>query len=286
MLLRKFFMSAALLAASLLIAPTASATADAVAMVTDRQGRIQISDDGRARPLALLDYLRAGVELKLSRGAAVTLVYFATGTQYVLTGEGGVRIQADRPTTSGSVKLTSSAMRQGALVANARKETAQGALVMKTTPQPIWGLSPGDGKILDTRPVFRWETRRVKPPYRVTLTDASGARVAEGEAKGTSYTLPRNVTLHEGVRYTWRVEGRVGKETQGSEASFEIATAAEREQVNQARPAAGASFSERVTYASILDGMGFRDEARKEWRKLSAERRGDIRLRVRANKEH
>ncbi len=286
MLLRKFFVSLALLAASFLIAPAASVAAEAVAMVTDRQGRVQVVEGARARPLALLDYLRPDTELKLARGASVTLVYFASGTQYVLSGEGGARIQADKPAPQGSVTVSSNIMRQGALVANARKETAQGALVMKTAPQPIWGLSPADGKILNTRPVFHWESKRVKPPYRITLNDASGARVAESEVKGTSYALPASVALHDGVRYTWRVEGRVGKELQGSEANFEIATVAEREQINQARPAAGASFSERVTYATILDGMGFRDDARRVWRQLAAERKGDIRLRVRANKEH
>jgi hypothetical protein len=301
MLLRKFLMTAALFAASFLVVPASSAAddsrdgggraksgtlAEAVAMVTDRQGKVQIVEGARARPLALLDYLRPDTELRLARGASVTLVYFATGTQYVLAGEGGARIRADKPAPQGSATVSSSAMRQGALVANARKETAQGALVMKTAPQPIWGLSPADGKILDTRPVFRWESRRVRPPYRVTLNDASGARVAEGDVTGTSYTLPANVTLHDGARYTWRVEGHVGKETQGGEASFDVATAAEREQLNQARPAASASFSERVTYATILDGMGFRDDARKVWRQLAAERKGDIRLRVRANKEH
>lgn len=286
MLLRRFFVSVAMLAASFLVVPSASA-AEAVAMVTDRQGKVQIVEGARARPLALLDYLRPDTELKLGRGASVTLVYFTSGTQYVLAGEGGARIQADKPAPQGKATVSSSATRQGALVANARKETAQGALVMKTAPQPIWGLSPADGKILEQRPVFRWESKRVKPPYRVTLNDASGTRVAEGEVKkGTSYALSANVTLHDGVRYTWRVEGRVGKAMEGSEASFEIATAAEREQINQARPAAGASFSERVTYATILDGMGFRDDARKVWRQLSAERKGDIRLRVRANKEH
>lgn len=287
MLLRRFFVSTALFAASLLAVPASVSAAEAVAMVTDRQGKVQIVEGTRARPLALLDYLRPDTELKLGRGASVTLVYFTSGTQYVLAGEGGARIQADKPAPQGKMTVSSSAMRQGALVANARKETAQGALVMKTAPQPIWGLSPADGKILDARPVFRWESKRVRPPYRVTLNDASGARVAEGEVKkGTVYTLPANVTLHEGVRYSWRVEGRVGKAMEGNEASFEIATAAEREQINQARPAASASFSERVTYATILDGMGFRDDARKVWRQLAAERKGDIRLRVRANKEH
>lgn len=287
MLLRKLFASAALLAASFLVAPAASAAADAVAMVTDRQGKVQLADNGRARPVALLDYLRAGTELKLGRGASVTLVYFATGTQYTLTGEGGARIQADQPAVSGKAKLASSAMRQGALVANARKETAQGALVMKSVPQPIQPLSPADTRVLDARPGFTWKSPKAKPPYRFALTDTGKQVVVEGTVKAAHFELPPGIKLVEGARYTWHVEGRSAKgEVLAGETSFDVATAAEREQVAQARPAAGATFAERVTYATILDGMGFRDEARKEWRKLAAERKGDIRLRVRANKEH
>lgn len=303
MLIRTFFTSAALLAASFLAPPAALASADdsrdgagraasgtaadAVAMVTDRQGRVQMTDNGRARPVALLDYLRAGTELKLSGGATVTLVYFATGTQYTLTGEGGARMQADQPAVSGKVKLASNAMRQGALVVNARKETAQGALVMKSVPQPIQPLSPAESRVLDARPSFTWKSPKAKPPYRFALTDAGKQVVIEGTVKTAQFELPPGIKLVEGARYTWHVEGKTAKgEVLVGETSFDVATAAEREQVSRARPAAGAAFSERVTYATILDGMGFRDEARKEWRKLAAERKGDIRLRVRANKEH
>lgn len=267
--------------------PATATAADAVAMVTDRQGRVQVVEDGRTRSLALLDYLRPNAELRLSRDATVTVVYFTSGSQYVLSGEGTARIQPDQPAVSGGVKVSSSAMRQGALVANARKETAQGALVMKTVPPPIQPLNPADTRVLDAHPVFTWKSAKAKPPYSFTLKDVTQKVIAEGEVKKMRFELPARLQLAEGARYTWRVEARTPKgDLVTGEASFDVATAAEREQINRARPAAGASFSERVTFATILDGMGFRDEARQEWRKLAAERKGDIRLRVRANKEH
>jgi hypothetical protein len=256
-------------------------------MVTDLQGKAQLVDEGRKRPLAMLDYLRSGAEVKLGKDARVTLVYFQNSTQYVFTGEGAVSVTAARPEALAGAKLASNEMRQGALVANARKETAQGALVMKTAPQPIQPLSPTDTRVLEARPVFVWKSPKAKPPYRFTLTDAAGQVVARAEVKATRLELPAGAGLTEGASYAWRVEGQTAKgEALVGEASFGVATSAEREKLKQARPAAAAAFAERVTYAAILDGMGFREEARGHWRALAAERPKDIRLRVRANKEH
>ncbi|MEK7815453.1 MAG: hypothetical protein AAB294_01365 [Pseudomonadota bacterium] len=269
----------------LLVRPAMAA--DAVAMVTDLAGKAQVVDEGRKRPLALLDYLRLGAEVKLGKDARVTLVYFQNSTQYVIAGEGTVRVTPNKPEVSGGAKLTANEMRQGALVANARKETAQGALVMKTAPQPIQPLSPVDTRVLDAHPVFVWKSPKAKPPFHLTLTDANKQVVTQADVKAMRFGLPAGVTLADGARYTWRVEGRTSKgEALVGEASFEVATAVERDKVRQARPTPDAAFSERVTYAVILDGMGFRDDARQLWRQLAAERPKDIRLRVRANKEH
>ena len=68
-------------ASSWLPARTALA-ADAVAMVTDLQGPARLVDEGRQRPLALLEYLRPGHEVRLGKNARVTLIYFQSGTQY------------------------------------------------------------------------------------------------------------------------------------------------------------------------------------------------------------
>jgi hypothetical protein len=46
------------------------------------------------------------------------------------------------------------------------------------------------------------------------------------------------------------------------------------------RPAASAPVSARVAYAAWLEQMELRDEARKYWRALSAERPGDEKLKA------
>ncbi|MEK7796818.1 MAG: hypothetical protein AAB315_05130 [Pseudomonadota bacterium] len=256
-------------------------------MVTDLQGPARLVDEGRQRPLVLLEYLRPGHEVRLGKNARVTLIYFQSGTQYVAGGEGTVRIAATKPEVAGGATLAGSETRQAALAASARKDVVQGALVMKIAPQPIQPLSPMDTRVLNAHPVLVWKSPKAKPPFHLTLTDANKQVVAQADVKATRFELPAGVTLADGARYTWRVEGRTSKgDPVIGEASFDVATAAERDKLNQARPAAGAAFSERVTYAVILDGMGFRDDARQLWRQLAAERPKDIRLRVRANKEH
>jgi hypothetical protein len=283
----RFVVPLALLLGIVLLPARTALAADAVAMVTDLQGPARLVDEGRQRPLALLEYLRPGHEVRLGKNARVTLIYFQSGTQYVAGGEGTVRIAVAKPEVAGGATLAGSETRQAALAASARKDVVQGALVMKTVPQPIQPLSPADTRVLDTRPVFVWKSPKAKPPFHLTLTDANKQVVAQADVKAMRFELSPSVTLMEGARYTWRVEGKTAKgEALVGEASFEVATAAERDKVRQARPTSGAAFSERVTYAVILDGMGFRDDARQLWRQLAAERPKDIRLRVRANKEH
>ena len=283
----RFVISLALLLGIILLPARTALAADAVAMVTDLQGPARLTDQGRQRPLALLEYLRPGHEVRLGKNARVTLIYFQSGTQYVAAGEGTVRIAATKPEVAGGATLAGSETRQAALAASARKDVVQGALVMKIVPQPIQPLSPVDTRVLNAHPVFVWKSPKAKPPFHLTLTDANKQVVAQADVKAMRFELPAGITLADGARYSWRVEGRTSKgDPVIGEASFDVATAAERDKVNQARPAAGAAFSERVTYAAILDGMGFRDDARQLWRQLAAERKGDIRLRVRANKEH
>ena len=283
----RFVVPLALLLGIVLLPARTVLAADAVAMVTDLQGPARLTDEGRQRPLALLEYLRPGHEVRLGKNARVTFIYFQSGTQYVAGGEGTVRIAATKPEVAGGATLAGSETRQAALAASARKDVVQGALVMKIAPQPIQPLSPMDTRVLNAHPVLVWKSPKAKPPFHLTLTDANKQVVAQADVKATRFELPAGVTLADGARYTWRVEGRTSKgDPVIGEASFDVATAAERDKLNQARPAAGAAFSERVTYAVILDGMGFRDDARQLWRQLAAERPKDIRLRVRANKEH
>ena len=160
----RFMFSLALLLGVSVSATQPVRAADAVAMVTDLQGPARLTDEGRQRPLALLEYLRPGHEVRLGKNARVTLIYFQSGTQYVAGGEGTVRIAATKPEVAGGATLAGSETRQAALAASARKDVVQGALVMKIVPQPIQPLSPVDTRVLNAHPVFVWKSRPISLP--------------------------------------------------------------------------------------------------------------------------
>ena len=84
----RFVIPLVLLLGIVLLPARTALAADAVAMVTDLQGPARLVEEGRQRPLALLEYLRPGHEVRLGKNARVTLIYFQSGTQYVAGGEG------------------------------------------------------------------------------------------------------------------------------------------------------------------------------------------------------
>ena len=133
---------------------------------------------------------------------------------------------------------------------------------------------------LDPNPEFRWEAD-AKAKYRFELTDETGRSLHEAEVMGGSFTLPDSLRLAEGVGYTWQVSARLadGRRYIGA-GDFRIATAELQAQARGLRPADGAPVSERVAYAAWLEQEQLRDEARKYWRVLSAERPGDAKLKA------
>lgn len=61
------------------------------------------------------------------------------------------------------------------------------------------------------RPVeLRWKAAPEVSQYRVTVFDAEGSVMWEGETGDTRVALPAAVTFTDGVVYWWRVEARVG----------------------------------------------------------------------------
>ena len=81
--------------------------------------------------------------------------------------------------------------------------------------------------------------------------------------------------------YRWAVSTRLpdGRKY-SSVGEFSVANAELRSQAAALRVAADAAVPARVAYAVWLDQAGLKDEARKLWRLLAAERPEDARLRV------
>ena len=87
--------------------------------------------------------------------------------------------------------------------------------------------------------------------------------------------------LREGVGYTWEVSARAPDNRRYvSAGDFSLASAELRAQAEALRPPAGSPVSQRVAFATWLEQMELRDEARKYWRTLSAERPEDDKLKA------
>jgi len=84
----------------------------------------------------------------------------------------------------------------------------------------------------------------------------------------------------EGTAYRWEISARLADGRKYSnEGDFSIAPATLRAQAVSLRPPGAARLSNRVTYALWLEQMELRDEARRVWRALAAERPEDTELR-------
>jgi hypothetical protein len=136
-------------------------------------------------------------------------------------------------------------------------------------------------RTLETRPEFQWREVDPELKYQFELTDDTGRLLIEAQVEGTSFKVPSSVELRDGAAYTWKVSTRVPDGRRYvNVGDFSIAPADLRAQASAIRPAPDASVSERVAFAAWLEQMELRDEARKYWRTLSAERPHDERLKA------
>ncbi len=100
----------------------------------------------------------------------------------------------------------------------------------------------------------------------------------------SGFQLPKEITLSPGITYGWEADPQEG----GDRAelvwgSFELAEPALRREAKRLQPGRGASFSERVVYATWLNQSNLRDEARRYWSALARLRSDDPRLRALAS---
>lgn len=136
-------------------------------------------------------------------------------------------------------------------------------------------------KILDLAPEFRWQEVEPGAQYRFELTDDTGKALIETQVEGALCRLPASVQLRAGTAYTWEVSTRLPDGRRYvSAGDFSIAPPELRVRVDTLRPATGAPVSDRVAFAAWLEQMELRDEARKYWRVLVAERPEDSRLKA------
>lgn len=257
----------------------ARALAQSVALVTDVAGRVTA-----AVPVTILSEIAANANLKLEAGARLVALYLKSGDEYAFTGPAQVQFGAAEPRVLSGAQPTkkTSPLGKGSNVTIRPVNVAQAAFVMRGSRPTarIKLLTLSGTKTLESAPEFRWQEIESGVRYRFELTDDTGRSLHEAEVQGASFKLPDSVQLREGIAYTWEVSTRnPDGRRYVSAGDFSIAPAAVRAQTGELRPQPDAPVSDRVAYAAWLEQMDLRDEARKYWRALAAERPDDARLR-------
>ncbi|MDB5905682.1 MAG: hypothetical protein JWM26_4560 [Betaproteobacteria bacterium] len=281
MALCALFRSGMLMAALWML--VAGAHAAPVAMVSDLQGKATLIAGTARTRLSMLAELEPDAQVELDAGARMVALYLDGSGEYLVTGPALVAIRAQQPQ---SIKGAAAQKRPvlGGKAGEVRLKSAgaaQGALVMRSAGPKgrIRLLNPGGTRTVETPPEFRWQFEAAGVAYRFELLDETGKLLYETEVKGTAATLPETVALAENAAYTWTVSTRLADGRKYSSTSdFSIAPANVRQQVAALRPAGTAPVSDKVAYAAWLEQLELKDEARKVWRALAAERPGDARL--------
>lgn len=268
------------LAAALMSGLPARAIAQSIALVTDVSGRVT-----GPSPVTILSEITADARLQLDAGARLVAVYLKSGDEYTFTGPAQVQFRTAEPAMLSGARpqKKSNPFGKGSNVTIRPVRVAQAGFIMRSgrSTARIKLLTLSGTKSLESSPEFRW--REIEPgvTYRFELTDDTGRSLHEASVTGSSFRLPESIRLREGVSYTWDLSVRLADGRRYvSAGEFSVAGTELRTQAQELRPRADTPVSERVAYAAWLEQMELRDEARKYWRALAAERPEDEKLRV------
>ncbi len=263
--------------------PVAALAAEALAMVTDVQGRVLLAP-GRAA-VEILAELPADAAVELAPGARLTLVYVKGGAEYEVSGPGSARLAAAGPAVAGGAKLQAKDRLPDVYrdVKLKPARLAQASMVMRgARPGATLKLVSPVGTLVTTpSPTFRWEPVAGATAYRLQLADAAGQVVFAREVDGVSFALPADVVLRPDESYAWQVEtSGPGGRRMANFSEFGVVAPTLVAQLAAARPAADAPVADRVRYAALLEAHGLVEEARGWWKALAGERIGEPSLKA------
>ena len=273
-----------LIALGLLLAVSAPVHAQSVAMITDVTGKV--SQPGGKAALTILSEIEADARIQLEAGARLVAIYLKSGDEYSVTGPAQVQFRSDglQGLSGGKpVKQAGPIAKAGADLRIKSASVTQAAFVMRSirTTGRINLLALSGTKSLDANPEFRWQAVEPGLRYRFELKDETAKTLVVTDVDGTSFTLPSSIRLNDDAAYRWDVSAR---STEGhlhaGAAVFTVASAELRSEAESLRPPSDAPVSARVAFAAWLAQMELRDEARKYWKVLAADRPDDAKLKL------
>lgn len=263
-----------------------------VAMTTDVQGTVWLVDGGKQTKLGLMAYLPSGASLRLDPGAKASITYFSVSREFSVGGPAQVTVETDRlRPISGSApavrNLNQNQVSAGQqFTAKQRERQTVATFEMKAfVPGSLQLRQPVDTHLLGAPEEFSWRPVLGAKTYRFKLADAKGNPLHSAEVATRNLRLPDSVALKPGATYSWSVEAYdASGPMQNASADFSLLDETRAKALSRQRPAATASFSERLLYASQLENAGLKLEALGYWKALASERPGDEMLQELVNR--
>jgi len=252
---------------SLALAPPAYA-ADGVAFISDMKGEVTV--DGNPRPLVLSE-LAKGQKVTLGRDAQVSVMYTASGKEFVLKGPGDYVVKEAEVSGSSPAVARSTEWRASTRVLTQVAQTSAASVRMRSIApqkQPAEKAFPSEGSIATLQPTFRWRADDAKAQTEFTLMVLGQDKpVHTAKVHGATYRVVAK--LRPETDYSWTAVS-AGNEVGGGQ--FRTLNSDALARIEKRRPSERAEFSDRLLFALMLQEMGAVQEARELWARLAQER--------------
>ena len=260
-----------LFAAVAMILAMPALASDAIAFITNLKGEVAV--DGNARPL-ILSELAKGQRITVGRESLVSVMYIATGKEYVLKGPADYHVKDVEITGSTPMPPTvrSTDWRASNKVLVQVAQTSAASVRMRSLAKPKEDVAPKllfptEGSIATLQPTFRWRADDRQPGELTLHAVGQEKPVHLAKTSGGSYRLPTRLKADTEYAWTYAVAGNeIGS------GRFRTVSADALQQVERRRPADKAEFSDRLLFTLMLQEMGATQEARESWVRLSQER--------------
>jgi hypothetical protein len=257
---------------AVLMACTPAFAADGIAFITNLKGEVAL--DGNPRPVLLAELAR-GQKLTVGKESQASVMFIASGKEYVLKGPGDYVVKDVEVASSSGMPPTTreTGWRTNNKVLAQAAQTSAASVRMRSVAAPKIDtapklLFPTEGTVATLQPTFRWRAADAKAPGEFTLAIVGQEKpVHVAKVSATSYRVPAK--LRPETEYAWTV----------SVAGNEIGTGKFRTLSNDAlaavekrKPSDKADFTDRLLFTLMLQEVGARQEAQESWERLSQER--------------
>ena len=257
------------LTAAAALASAAALAADGIAFISNLKGEVAV--DGVPRP-ALLTELARGQKISVGRESQASVMYIASGKEYVLRGPSDYLVKDNEVAGSSAMPpvTRNTEWRTNSAVLLRVSQTSAASVRMRSAAPPKSEAPksfPAEGTVSTLQPTFRWAADPQQSADFKLLVVGEAKPVYFGKARGGSHRLPAR--LKPETEYTW-VATAAGAEVGGGR--FRTVSSEAAQQVERRKPSERAEFSDRLLFTLMLHEMGATQEARESWARLSRER--------------